>query len=181
MRYERTVKLKNGQSCMLRNAAEGDAQEVYDIFHLTHTQTDYLLTYPDESKMTVDGERAFLKEMEASENEIELCAAVDGKIVGTAGIQALGHMFKMQHRAEFGISVDRAYWGLGIGRALTEACIECAKTAGFAQLELTAVAENAAALSLYRSIGFTEFGRNPKGFLSRISGWQETVMMRMEL
>ena len=29
----------------------------------------------------------------------------------------------------YGISVDKAYWGLGIGRALTEGCIECAKTA----------------------------------------------------
>ena len=32
--------------------------------------------------------------------------------------------------------------GIGIGRALTEACIECARAAGYVQLELEAVAEN---------------------------------------
>ena len=64
---------------------------------------------------------------------------------------------------------------------MTEACIACARAAGYAQLELAAVAENEKALALYRSVGFTEFGRNPKGFRSRLSGWQELVLMRLEL
>ena len=37
------------------------------------------------------------------------------------------------------------------------------------------------AISLYRSVGFTECGRNPKGFRSRVTGWQELVLMRLEL
>ena len=101
--------------------------------------------------------------------------------MGTAGIEAVGRKYKVRHRAEFGISVDKACWGLGIGRALTEACIECAKSAGYAQLELEVVAENTTAISLYRSVGFTEYGRNPRGFRSRVTGWQELVLMRLEL
>ena len=77
--------------------------------------------------------------------------------------------------------MDKAYWGLGIGRALTEACIECAKNAGYVQLELEAVADNDKALALYRSVGFVEYGQNPKGFRSRFSGWQELVLMRLDL
>lgn len=53
---------------------------------------------------------------------------------------------------------------MGIGRALTMTCIECAKTAGYVQLELNVVSENYRAISLYKSIGFSEYGRNPKGF-----------------
>lgn len=64
---------------------------------------------------------------------------------------------------------------------MTEACIECAENAGYVQLELEAVAENKTALALYRSLGFVEYGRNPKGFRSRVSGWQELVLMRLEL
>ncbi len=52
---------------------------------------------------------------------------------------------------------------------------------GYVQLELEAVAENEHALALYRSVGFAEYGRNPKGFRSRISGWQAVVLMRLEL
>ena len=64
-----------------------------------------------------------------------------------------------------------------MGKALTKACIQCARDAGYEQLELNAVAENDTALSLYRSLGFEEFGRNPRGFKSRISGYQELVYM----
>ncbi|MBQ7681453.1 MAG: GNAT family N-acetyltransferase, partial [Oscillibacter sp.] len=53
--------------------------------------------------------------------------------------------------------------------------------AGYAQLELAAVSENARALALYRSAGFVEYGRNPRGFRSRLTGWQELVLMRLEL
>lgn len=66
-------------------------------------------------------------------------------------------------------------------RQRLEACIECARNAGYVQLELEAVAENKNALALYKSVGFREYGRNPKGFRSRVSGWQELVLMRLEL
>lgn len=87
----------------------------------------------------------------------------------------------MAHRAEFGISVLKKYWGLGIGRALMEACIQCARDAGYVQLELSVVADNARAIAMYQRAGFMECGRNPKGFYSRTTGFQEVVSMRLEL
>jgi ribosomal protein S18 acetylase RimI-like enzyme len=181
MRYHKIIPLKDGRTCTLRNGTAEDGQALLDIFNLTHAQTDYLLTYPEESTHTAQEEAAFLKQKTESADEIELLAEVGGAVVGSAGIGCVGRREKTRHRARFGISVDKAYWGLGIGRAMTEACIECAKTAGYVQLELEAVAENEHALALYRSVGFAEYGRNPKGFRSRISGWQELVLMRLEL
>lgn len=143
--------------------------------------TDYLLTYPEESDRSLEGEARYLQERFESDNEIEILAEVDGRVVGTAGIGCVGSKEKLRHRAEFGIGVERAYWGLGLGRALTEACIECAKRAGYAQLELDVVAENERAIALYQSEGFVEYGRNPRGFRSRQTGWQELVLMRLEL
>ena len=46
--------LKDGRECCLRNGTENDAQEVLDVFNLTHAETDYLLTYPDENSFTVE-------------------------------------------------------------------------------------------------------------------------------
>lgn len=125
--------------------------------------------------------RAFLKAKTESSNEIEIIAVIDGKIAGTAGIDALGNKYKTKHRAEFGIGIAKEFWGLGIGRALTEACIECAKEAGYTQLELDVVSDNASAISLYKKVGFVEYGRNPKGFNSRISGYQELIYMKLDL
>lgn len=79
---------------MLRNASETDTKEVYDNFNLTHSQTDFLLTYPDENSFDIEQERKFLIEKELSSDEIELCAIVDGRIVGTAGIEAVGRKIR---------------------------------------------------------------------------------------
>ena len=181
MKYNKTVTIKDGRECILRNGDEADGQIVYDLFVETHAETDFLLSYPEENSYTAEEESNFLKEMTDSENGIEIIAVVDGKAVGCAGIEPVGKKYKVKHRAEFGISVLRDYWYLGIGSALTAACIECAKEAGFEQLELNAVAENEHALALYRKYGFEEFGRNPKGFKSKITGDQEVVYMRLEL
>ena len=93
----------------------------------------------------------------------------------------MGDKDKVRHRAEFGINVDQAHWRRGIGRALTEACIQCARQAGYSQLELDVVSANGGAVALYRSLGFEEYGRNPKGFRTRGGQWQELVLMRLEL
>ena len=99
-------------------------------------------------------------------------AAVSGliDIINQAGAELEG----------VGIAIEKAYWGRGIGKALTLACIECAKQAGYLQIELEVVAENASAVRLYESVGFQEYGRNPRGFRAR-SGWQTLVLMRLEL
>ncbi len=181
MQYRRTVKLKDGRECVLRNGTEADAKAVLDVFNLTHEQTDFLGSYPEESTLTVEGEEVFLKKQTESDNAIELLAEIGGTVVGLAGISCVRPREKTRHRAGFGISVDEAYWGLGIGHALTVACIECAKAAGYAQLELSVVADNAQAIALYESVGFVEYGRNPMGFRSRKNGWQTLVDMRLVL
>ena len=181
MKYEQKIVLKNGKEALIRNGVSADGAVVFENFNLTHAETDYLLSYPDENSFDPEQEARFLEEKTKSPNEIELIAVIDGKVAGTAGIEAVGKKDKVKHRAEFGISILKEYWGLGLGKALTKACIQCAKEAGYVQLELNAVAENERALSLYRSLGFEEFGRNPRGFHSRTSGYQELVYMLLQL
>ena len=181
LQFYKEITLKDGRKCILRNGTEKDGQEALDNFILTHEQTDFLMTYPDEITFTAEEESNYLKKLSESENEAEILALVDGKVVGTAGISCAGAHWKTRHRAEFGVSIDRAYWNLGIGRALTKACIECAAKAGYRQIELEVVTENTNAYELYKSEGFVEYGRKPRAFRSRISGWQELILMRMEL
>ena len=135
----------------------------------------------DINKPLSDDEKKMLERADLTDEEIEIIADISGTIAGMAGIEQYGKQEKIKHRAEFGISIDRAYWGLGIGRALTEACIECAKTAGYSQLELFVVADNSRAVSLYESAGFKVFGWNPRGHRLRSGQWQELLLMRIEL
>ena len=96
-------------------------------------------------------------------------------------VTAAGSRRKVLHRARFGISVLKELWGMGIGRMLMESCIDCARRAGYTQLELEVVADNERAMSLYRRAGFVEYGRNPRGYWSSSTGFQELVHMRLEL
>ena len=181
MKYNKIINLKNGREALLRNGEFADGEAVFVNFNETHAETDYLLSYPDENSYDAQQEAEFLKEKTESPNEIEIVAVVDGVVAGTAGIEAVGAKYKLKHRAELGIAILKEYWGLGIGKALMEACIECAKDAGYTQLELNVVAENERAVSLYKKMGFVEYGRNPRGFNSRVSGYQEIVYMLLEL
>lgn len=181
MQFYQTILLKDGRTCVLRNGTEKDGQAALDNFILAHTQTDNLLTYPDEITFTAKEEAEYLKKKTDSDCEIEILAEVDGRIVGTGGIETAGARDKTRHRCDFGISVEKDYWGLGIGRALTHACIECAMKAGYEQIELEVVAENERAVRMYQKAGFVEYGRNPRGFKSRYTGYQELIAMRLEL
>lgn len=181
MEYNETVLLKNGKEAIIRNGDASDGREVLSVFNQTHEETDYLLTYADENTFSEEQEAQFLKEKKLSPNTVELVAIMDGKLVGSAGIESVGAKYKTRHRAEFGIGVLKEYWGCGVGKALTKACIQCARMAGYTQLELSVVAENDRALAMYRSLGFVEFGRNPRGFRSKRTGYQELVYMLMEL
>ena len=181
MLYEKETILKNGKKCILRNAVPEDAGIFCEYFIQAHSETEYLTTYPDESVMDAKKEADFLQNQLESQTNIEICAFVDGKLVGSAGNNMLSQRDKLRHRAEFGISILKEYWGMGIGKALTEACIECARTAGFLQLELEVVADNEKAVSLYKKLGFIEYGVNPIGFRKRNGEFQELILMRLIL
>ncbi|MER7722595.1 GNAT family N-acetyltransferase [Streptomyces sp. NPDC096323] len=59
------------------------------------------------------------------------------------------------------IAVDAASHGRGVGRALTAALITDAREVGIEVLTLDARGDNTGALCLYRSLGFSEYGRLP--------------------
>ena len=181
MLYVKTITLKDGRPCVLRSGTEQDGQALLDLFILTHTQTDFLVDYPDEITMTAEEETQFLKTKAESENEVEILAVADGRVVGSAGVWCVRDRAKLRHRAWFGVSVAQDFWGLGIGRALTEAAVESAKTAGYRQLELEVLEDNEKAIALYKSAGFAEYGRNPLGINLRGSGYHALVLMRLEL
>ena len=161
MTFEKIVTLKDGRNCLLRNGVTSDGKAVLDVFN--RTQADFLQRKTD------------------STNTVEIIAVVDGVVAGTAGIDALGMMDKIKHRAVFGIAITKEFWGLGIGKYLMEACIECAREAGYLQLELEVVAENERAVEMYKRAGFIEYGRNPKAFRLRKGEYQELIDMRLEL
>ena len=91
--------------------------------------------------------------------------AFDGEtVVGDLGIQRIRAHIKIQHRASLGISLQAAYCGCGLGRAMLQIAVAQARENGFEQIELGVFADNVRAIHLYRSLGFEDFGCTPRAF-----------------
>ena len=84
MQYTKTLTTKTGSELYLRNGDAPDGDAALAVFNKTHAETEYLLTYPDESSMTAEQEAEFLAQATKSAREIEILVFVDGQLAGTA-------------------------------------------------------------------------------------------------
>ena len=89
-------------------------------------------------------------------------AYVDDALVGLGYWSRYARPTHWPHADIEKIAVSPSAQGMGIGRALTAALIDDARAAGVEVLTLDARGDNSAALSLYESLGFTEYGRLPR-------------------
>jgi RimJ/RimL family protein N-acetyltransferase len=88
-----------------------------------------------------------------------LVAVAGERIIGSLHIETSGHGF-----GEIGMAVARDWRGRGVGAALLAAAIDWARDHGLHKLSLSVFAHNAAAIGLYRKVGFVEEGRRVKHF-----------------
>ena len=49
MKYDQTIITPKGLTVHIRNGVASDGSTVLENFNLTHAETDYLLSYPDEN------------------------------------------------------------------------------------------------------------------------------------
>jgi ribosomal protein S18 acetylase RimI-like enzyme len=96
-------------------------------------------------------------------DEVTAFFALDGsRVVGFIDIRP-DLKDGVRHRARLGMGVLCDYRGCRIGRRLLETALARAKERGLMRVDLTVYASNAAAIGLYRKIGFVEEGRMIKG------------------
>jgi ribosomal protein S18 acetylase RimI-like enzyme len=88
-------------------------------------------------------------------------AYIDRQLVGLGYWQRYARPTHRPHADLEKIAVGAAAQGRGVGRVLTAALVADARRAGIEVLTLDARGDNSNALSLYRSLGFTEYGRLP--------------------
>jgi ribosomal protein S18 acetylase RimI-like enzyme len=103
-----------------------------------------------------------------------------------AGLVGLGYWTRYerpthrQHADVRRLAVAAHAQGRGVGRALTRALIASARAAGVEVLTLDVRGDNAGALHLYRSLGFTQYGRL-KDFVAVGSQRYDTVFCALDL
>lgn len=159
--FHKALTLKNGETLTLRNAEAADAEALLEYLPRVDTQTRFLAREPGEFSCTLDQERELLDKFRLDPASHFIIAEYGGHIAGTANALPAGVRRRFAHRATMGISVDEAYWRLGIGSAMLSELIDWCCEYGFEQLELDVVADNARAIALYERFGFQTAGRRP--------------------
>lgn len=174
---EREFRMKNGESAVLRTPRRGDAKAMLSYIRRMSEETVFVGRYPEEITETLEYEADFLEQCAESKNSIQISAFVDGELAGNASISPFSERIKLRHRADFGIAVLQPWWGHGLGRALTEACLEMAEAMGFTQVELSLLKTNEKGLKLYQSVGFETWGELKNGFHLKDGTYESELCM----
>lgn len=129
-----------------------DAEELLEYLKIIGSETDNLSFGAEGILLDVEEERKYLDELAKSLNDIQLLAKANGEIIGTASL--IRKKNRMRHRAEFGISVKKAWWGCGVASTLMEYILLFAKSTGVEQINLEVRSDNKRAIALYKKFGF---------------------------
>ena len=139
-----------------------DAAELLDYLKTIGGETDNLSFGPEGVPLGLAQEQAYLSMQAQSRDHMQLFAKVNGEIIGTASLNRKPN--RMHHRAEFGISLKKAWWGCGAASALTERILAFARESGVEQVNLEVRSDNKRAIALYEKFGFRKLCTFPDFF-----------------
>ena len=182
MRFpEREIILRDGRICILRPTSPDDAARMIEYMKETAAETPWLLRYPDEVSYTLESEKEILGRLLDDPFSVMMAASVDGEVAGNCSVSGIGMKRKIRHRCSMAIALYRAYWNLGIGRAMIGYLSELAGQIGYEQMDLEVVAENEQAQRLYHKCGFTESGRRIHALKFDDGSYHDEILMYKKL
>jgi L-amino acid N-acyltransferase YncA len=142
----------------IREATTDDWADIWPIVHDVVLAGD---TFAYSPEMTNDEARELW--MVAAPGRTTVAVDSDA-VLGTANMYA-NRAGPGAHVASASFMVAPTAQGRGVGRALVEDALTWARAAGLRAMQFNAVAEtNAAAVGLYRSVGFSIAGTVPEAF-----------------
>ena len=162
----------------IRPATEGDAEAISALYNaLVPTDT---VAWTDEPE-TVDQRRAWLADQARRGDPV--LVADDGDVLGFVSYGEFrdatkwpGYRFTVEHT----IHVRGDRWGRGVGRALMEELVACARAAGKHVMVGGIDGANEASLRFHERLGFVEVARMPQvGW--KFGRWLDLVLVQRML
>jgi RimJ/RimL family protein N-acetyltransferase len=157
--------LKDGRVLLIREVAVEDTRAVLDYVERISGESDFLSFGPGEFELTEPEEEDFIRKCRASDNQLYILGLIDDEIVSTLVFSA-GRRPRVRHSGEFGMSVRKRYWGLGIGSLMLDTLIAWARdTQTVKKINLRVRTDNQRAIWLYERKGFVNEGTIRKEIL----------------
>ncbi|EGW41895.1 GNAT family protein [Desulfosporosinus sp. OT] len=172
--------LRSGQVLNIRKAKDEDASIILDYINKVGTETDNLTFGEGEFGVSEDEEATIIKTITKSDNQLMLCAFINGKLVGQLVFRG-GLRPRIRHAGEFGITVLKEHWGKGVGNELITCLITWARESHIIKkINLRVRSDHHNAINLYKKLGFVVEGTSSREFL--ISGqYLDSIHMGLEI
>ena len=150
----RTHHLKDGLVLKIREATPEDADALLEYVEGISGESDFVSFGPGEFELTEAEEAEFLRLYRDADNQLYLVGLIDDEIVSALTFSG-GRRPRLRHSGEFGMSVRKQVWGLGIGSLMLDTLIAWAgETQIVKKINLRVRTDNRRAISLYRRKGF---------------------------
>ena len=150
--------LDNGLEIIIREATAEDASSVLDYVQQVCTESDFLTFGPGEFEITEIEEKKILKKARETNNQLYMLGLINGTIVTTLSFSG-GQRNRIKHCGELGMTVQKHYWGIGIGSLMLDSLIAWAKDTNIIKkINLRVRTDNKRAILLYERKGFVKEG-----------------------
>ncbi|GMO00566.1 GNAT family N-acetyltransferase [Parageobacillus thermoglucosidasius] len=141
----------------IRHVTVDDAEALAHLILQVEKESEFMLFEAGERTLDAEQQRGQIEAMQNEENSTILMAEAEGKLVGYLAARG-GRARRNKHTVYIVIGVLASYRGKGVGTLLFTELERWARTKGIHRLELTVVADNQRAISLYRKMGFEQEG-----------------------
>ena len=143
----------------IRRATGSDARALVAHLRALAGEPEINIPLALDEVASVDDERDRLETFDDHPRAIVLVAERGKELLGELTLRAISPRRAVAHIATLGMSVRADVRGQGVGRALLDAALEWAPTAGLTRIELYVYARNLPAIALYEKAGFQHEGR----------------------
>jgi RimJ/RimL family protein N-acetyltransferase len=152
------TQLRNDQTALIREAAPEDAARLLRYLDEVTAETDFLALGQGDLDWTDEKERRFIEDHRKADNKLLILAEIGEQIAGLLRCSG-DERPRLRHAGEFGITISRAHWGLGLGTTMIRTMIAWAKASRLVRkIDMRVRTDNERALSLYERFGFVREG-----------------------
>jgi RimJ/RimL family protein N-acetyltransferase len=158
-------KLADGRTLTIRDVLVEEAGAVLQYLEAISNESDFLSFGPGEFGFSEDQERQLIQQYHAASNQLFIAGCLGDECVSLLSFTG-GNRPRNRHTGEFGMSVRKDHWRLGIGSAMLDSLIDWARgTEVVRKLNLRVRTDNDRAISLYKRKGFVTEGTIRKDVL----------------
>lgn len=138
---------------LVREAIGKDAEQVIAVIKNAE-ESNLMLFRPGERKLETEQFTKFIDNMNNKSHSALFIAEIEKTVVGYLIVQGNHMPSSVSHRAYIVVGIHSEYRGQKIGTALFSHLDDWAKEKNMHRLELTVMANNTAAIALYKKMGF---------------------------